>query len=90
MEAHPEKNAAGKIDNNLDISLFECIPIPLFVINKEHRIAFWNKACEELTGFTAKEMEGTRKEISDWIFGVLLKDETLDESTTFLQLREIK
>lgn len=34
-------------------------PIPMFVLNKDHRIAYWNRACENLTGFSAVEMIGT-------------------------------
>ncbi|MCX7981928.1 MAG: PAS domain S-box protein [Syntrophales bacterium] len=36
-------------------------PIPQFAIDKHHRIIFWNKACEELTGYPASEMVGTDK-----------------------------
>jgi len=31
------------------------------VINKEHIVTHWNKACEALTGISAGEMIGTRK-----------------------------
>lgn len=34
-------------------------PIPMFVLDKNHRITYWNKACERLTGYTAEEMIGT-------------------------------
>jgi PAS domain S-box-containing protein len=33
--------------------------IPTFVIDQNHRITHWNKACEKLTGFAAGEMVGT-------------------------------
>jgi PAS domain S-box-containing protein len=39
--------------------LVEGSPIPTFVINKEHTIIFWNKACAELTGYDSKSMVGT-------------------------------
>jgi PAS domain S-box-containing protein len=48
--------------NDLKISLLEYIPIPLFFIDKDHRITFWNRACEELTGYMAKDMEGSRRQ----------------------------
>ncbi len=35
--------------------------IATIVIDKEHRITHWNKACEELTSITAKKMLGTQK-----------------------------
>ena len=35
-------------------------PIPAFVIGKDHRVLYWNKALEELTGIKAEEMVGTK------------------------------
>ena len=35
-------------------------PIPAFVINKDHDIIYWNKACENTTGIKAKDIIGTR------------------------------
>ncbi len=34
-------------------------PIPMFVLDKGHKIVYWNRACEQLTGFTKEEMIGT-------------------------------
>jgi PAS domain S-box-containing protein len=34
--------------------------IPAFVINKEHIVTHWNRACERLTGISSIEMVGTR------------------------------
>jgi PAS domain S-box-containing protein len=34
-------------------------PIPTFVIDREHKIILWNRACAELTGYGAEEMIGT-------------------------------
>jgi len=36
--------------------------IPTFVINKEHIITHWNKACENLTSIPAKDVIGHRKQ----------------------------
>jgi PAS domain S-box-containing protein len=41
------------------LDVIESSPIPKFVINREHKIMFWNRACEELTGFAAQDMIGT-------------------------------
>ncbi|MDD5713253.1 MAG: cache domain-containing protein, partial [Smithellaceae bacterium] len=39
--------------------IIEGSPIPTFVINKDHRVILWNRACTELTGYDASEMIGT-------------------------------
>ncbi|MCG6909363.1 MAG: PAS domain S-box protein [Deltaproteobacteria bacterium] len=36
--------------------------IPTFVIDRDHKVTHWNRACEKLTGFSAEEMVGTRKQ----------------------------
>lgn len=33
--------------------------VPTFVINKDHIVTHWNKACENLTGYKAEEIVGT-------------------------------
>ncbi|MCL4476133.1 MAG: PAS domain-containing protein [Nitrospirae bacterium] len=33
--------------------------VPTFVINPEHKVIIWNRACEELTGMRADEVIGT-------------------------------
>jgi len=43
-------------------SILEGSPIPMFVIDRDHRIILWNRACEELTGFRAGEMIGTDRQ----------------------------
>ncbi|MCF8062940.1 MAG: PAS domain S-box protein, partial [Deltaproteobacteria bacterium] len=37
-------------------------PVPMLVLDRNHRITFWNKACEALTGFTSDEMIGTDRQ----------------------------
>ncbi|MBW2648983.1 MAG: PAS domain S-box protein [Deltaproteobacteria bacterium] len=39
--------------------VIEGSPIPTFVLNREHRVILWNRACSELTGFSAGDMIGT-------------------------------
>ncbi len=39
--------------------IIEGSPIPSLVINKEHQVILWNRACVELTGCPAEEMLGT-------------------------------
>lgn len=33
--------------------------IPTFVIDRDHKVTYWNRACENLTGYSAREMVGT-------------------------------
>ena len=35
--------------------------IPTFVINKDHIVTHWNRACEKLTGYASQEIVGTDK-----------------------------
>ncbi len=41
--------------------IIEGSPIPSFVINKEHQVILWNRACMELTGHSAADMVGTQR-----------------------------
>lgn len=39
--------------------IIEGSPIPSFVINNEHKVILWNRACTELTGYSADDMLNT-------------------------------
>jgi len=39
--------------------IIEGSPIPSFVINRDHQVILWNRACMELTGYSADNMVGT-------------------------------
>ncbi|MDT8285296.1 MAG: PAS domain S-box protein, partial [Thermovirgaceae bacterium] len=41
-------------------------PTPMFVIDKNHRVAYWNKACANLTGYSSEEMVGTDWQWKPW------------------------
>jgi PAS domain S-box-containing protein len=43
-------------------SIIQGSPIPAFVIDKNHRITYWNRALEELSGLRAKDMVGTSEQ----------------------------
>lgn len=40
-------------------SILDGSPIPLFVIDSDHRLTHWNRACEVMTGVSAERMIGT-------------------------------
>ena len=42
-------------------SILQGSTIPAFVIGKDHRVLFWNKALEELSDIAAKEVLGTKQ-----------------------------
>ena len=42
-------------------NLLQGLPIPTFVIDHDHRVMFWNRALEELSGIKAEDVVGTRQ-----------------------------
>ncbi len=44
--------------------ILEGLPIPTFVIDRQHRILYWNQSCEKLTGLSRTEMVGSHR---DWL-----------------------
>jgi DNA-binding CsgD family transcriptional regulator len=42
-------------------SIIQGSPIPTFVIGKDHKVLYWNKALEELSRIAAEELIGTRE-----------------------------
>ena len=41
--------------------IIEGSPIPTLVINRDHQVILWNRACMELTGYSADDMVGTNR-----------------------------
>lgn len=42
--------------------IIEGSPIPTFVLDRNHKIILWNRACKELTGYAAETMIGTENQ----------------------------
>jgi len=40
-------------------TIFENFPIPTFVIGRDHKIIYWNRALEKLSGIKAREVVGS-------------------------------
>lgn len=54
-----ELPALNESNNDLE-GILEGLPIPTFVLNKNHRVTQWNSACRLLTGIRPKEILGRR------------------------------
>ena len=65
--------------------IIEGSPIPTFVIDREHKIIFWNKACSDLMGYNSKDMIGTDKQYRPFyhekrpVIADLIVDNDIDE-----------
>lgn len=62
--AEHEHKWADELIKNANQSLHHAIgssPIPAFVIGRDHRVIYWNKALVELSGIRAEEVTGTRQ-----------------------------
>ncbi|MEN6464657.1 MAG: PAS domain S-box protein [Syntrophaceae bacterium] len=60
-------NLQDELNKNITLKrtiegIIEGSPIATFVIDKNHKIILWNKACTELTGFEGREMIGTSRQ----------------------------
>ncbi len=44
---------------DFELRLVKYSAVPTFVIDRNHRVIYWNKACERLTGVRAEEIIGT-------------------------------
>jgi len=65
-ESFREKNAKRKRAKNDLVeseqrlrSVLQCTPVPGFVIGRDHKVIYWNRALEELSGIPAHEVLGT-------------------------------
>lgn len=72
-------------------TILEGSPIPTFIIGKDHRVIYWNKALEELSGVKAEEAIGAKQpwkafyERERPCMADLIADERLDEIPTWYE-----
>ena len=55
-------SADVKVVKEIDVEFthfLDCCPVPMFVLDINHTLTHWNKACERLLGFSAEGMVGT-------------------------------
>jgi PAS domain-containing protein/DNA-binding CsgD family transcriptional regulator len=58
---HPSSDNVAN-NGSVHYSLLQGLPIPTFVIDHDHRVMFWNRALEELSGIKAEDVMGTRQQ----------------------------
>lgn len=59
MATIDQQKEATREQKELAENLLEHSAAPIFVIDAEHRVVIWNRACEQLTGLAAAEVKGT-------------------------------
>ncbi|MBW1896889.1 MAG: PAS domain-containing protein, partial [Deltaproteobacteria bacterium] len=62
-ERKSAQNALEKSEQSLS-QIVQGSPVPTFVIDGDHTVTHWNRACENLTGISAGEVVGTTKQWS--------------------------
>lgn len=65
IELEEKKDESQKIleeNHRKLLQIIQGISIPTFVLNKNHKVINWNKACEALTGIYAKDIVGTQNQ----------------------------
>ncbi|MFP4558978.1 MAG: PAS domain-containing protein [Archaeoglobaceae archaeon] len=78
---------------NFDLDrILENVPVPTFVIDKEHRVKYWNKACEELTNYRKEDIIGTTDHWKPFFSRKkpLLADIVLDGVEEFYRNKKVK
>jgi len=58
---HPSSDSLAN-ESRILYSLIQGSPIPTFVIDSDHRVIYWNRALEELSGIQAGDVIGTRQQ----------------------------
>ena len=53
------ESSGGKPERIFANKLMEMLAVPAFVLDTDHRVMIWNRACERLTGVPASEIVGT-------------------------------
>jgi PAS domain S-box-containing protein len=91
----------SELDKNIRLrttieGVIEGSPIPTFVIGRDHRIMFWNKACAELMGYDAREMIGTDKQYLPFyqekrpVIADLIVDDDIEGLETFYGKKRVQ
>ena len=62
-------------------------PVAMFVVDRDHKLVYWNRACEELTGLSREQMVGTDRQWEPWYYErrPVMADLVVDGDTVRLQ-----
>lgn len=60
ITAEKKAEAAWRDSQHLLQEIIDGSPVPMFVLNAQHEVTHWNRACEALNGAMAKDMIGSR------------------------------
>lgn len=55
------KNKLTDRDRSFAVKLMQDLVVPTFVLDATCNVIIWNRACERLTGMSAKDVLGTRE-----------------------------
>ena len=76
--------------------IIEGLPIPCFVIDHEHKVILWNRACTELTGYSAEDVLGTDNHYKPFysvkrsLIADLIIDKETESSSSYYGAKKIK
>ncbi|MCF8034189.1 MAG: PAS domain S-box protein [Desulfarculaceae bacterium] len=59
ITASKRAQAQAEAEHRLVASILEVMPVAIFVVDRDHEVIHWNKACEELTGWNREDILGT-------------------------------
>jgi PAS domain-containing protein len=60
ITAEKKAEAAWRDSQHLLHEIIDGSPVPMFVLDAQHEVTHWNRACEALNGAMAKDMMGSR------------------------------
>ncbi|MFW5898432.1 MAG: MEDS domain-containing protein, partial [Candidatus Saliniplasma sp.] len=60
VEKEKERREELRRSKELVSNIIESTSIPMFVIDSDHKLIHWNRACERLTGISSDEIVGTK------------------------------
>ena len=76
--------------------IIEGSPIASFVINNEHKVILWNRACTELTGYSAEDVMGTDNHYKPFysvkrpLIADLIIDNEIEDSSKYYGAKKVK